>query len=212
MELFYAPENLAPLIKSIDVDRPELGDGEREPSPSVTIKWSVDSRDDDELIYDVRVRPEGGGEPWVKLNSGDKLVTKHEYSWDLSTVPDGVYEVEIVASDEPSNGTAKARKDGLISDPVIVDRQRPTIASVTIKGRRLTGTAQDRGSYIHDVAFSLDNDAFRSASPQDGLFDGTSEAFVLDLPDDLTPGQHRLVIRARDAFGNIGTFPMVIKG
>jgi hypothetical protein len=76
----------------------------------------------------------------------------------------------------------------------------------------LTGTAQDRGSYIHDVAFSLDNDAFRSASPQDGLFDGTSEAFVLDLPDDLTPGQHRLVIRARDAFGNIGTFPMVIKG
>ncbi|MBC8073430.1 MAG: hypothetical protein IAG13_34235, partial [Deltaproteobacteria bacterium] len=58
IEVFYAPENLPPLLTEVDVARPDHDEAERE--PKVTISWKVDARDDDELVYDVRVRPEGG--------------------------------------------------------------------------------------------------------------------------------------------------------
>ncbi len=210
LELFYAPENLAPLLTDVDIDRPEIGADESD--PKVTISWKVDARDDDELVYDVRVRPEGGGEDqWIKLNSADELVTKKELKWDLSTVPDGVYEIEVVASDEPTNGTARARKDGLKSAPFVVDRQRPTIGKATVDKGRVKATAKDEGGHIRDVMVSIDGGPLRAASPSDGLFDSGSEAFEFVLPDDLGKGSHRVVLRARDSFGNVASVAVVVK-
>jgi hypothetical protein len=213
LEVFYAPENLAPLMTGISISRPsfEAGDA-KEPGADVTIKWKVDDRDGDKLIYDVRVRPEGADDSqWIKLNSSDELVTKTELKWDLTTVPDGVYEIEVKASDEPTNGTSNALTDGLVSAPFVVDRQRPTVTGALVDGNKIRATAIDVGGYIHDVSFSIDGAPFRSASPKDGLFDGPSEEFEILLPQDLGPGSHRVVIRARDSFGNIGTLAVVVK-
>jgi len=210
LELFYAPENLAPLLTDVVVDRPELK--ENEPEPNVTITWKVDARDDDELVYDVRVRPEGGGkDQWIKLNPTDALVTKKELKWDLSTVPDGVYEIEVIASDEPTNGTARARKDEIVSAPFVVDRQRPTIVKPVVDKGRVKATAKDEGGHIKDVMISIDGGPLRAASPVDGLFDSGNEAFEFVLPGDLAKGQHRVVLRARDSFGNTASVAVVVK-
>lgn len=211
IELFYAPENLAPLITSVDIDHPRFEDGSNaEPSSNMTIKWKVDPRDDDALVYDVRIRPEGSGdEEWIKLNRDDTLVTAKELKLDLTTMPDGVYEVEVRASDEPTNGSAKAKSDELRSAPFVVDRQRPEVTGISVKGRRITAKANDAGGYVHDVAYSIDGGPFRAASPSDGLFDSPAEDLAIDLPE-LPKGKHRVVIRARDSFGNIGTAAVVI--
>jgi hypothetical protein len=215
--VFYAPENLAPLIQTITVKDPSFSrKDDDEAKAELEIEWSVDARDDDELIYDVRIRPTtgaGGGrdDEWVKLNISGALTAKR-YKLDLDTLADGIYEVEVRASDEPSVGAGAAAIDVLISEPFVIDRTRPTIENVSVSGKRITGVAKDRGSYVHDVAFAIDGGEFRAASPSDGLFDSSSEKFELVLPDDLGPGAHRVVIRARDARGNIETFALTVGG
>jgi hypothetical protein len=211
IELFYAPENLAPLLTAVDIDHPKFEDGsDKEPGSNMTIKWKVDARDDDDLVYDVRIRPEGSSDgEWIKLNGDDKLVTAKELKLDLTTMPDGVYEVEVRASDEPTNGSAHAKSDELRSAPFVVDRQRPEVTGISVKGRRITAKATDAGGYVHDVAYSIDGGPFRAASPSDGLFDSPGEDLAIELPE-LGKGKHRVVIRARDSFGNIGTAAVVI--
>ncbi len=209
IEVFYAPENLPPLLTQVDVDRPDLDEAERE--PKVTISWKVDARDDDELMYDVRVRPEGGDDgDWIGLGPKDELVTKKELKWDISTVPDGVYEIEVVASDEPSNGSSRARTDELVSAPFVVDRQRPAIGKPSVSGDRIKGNATDVGGYVHDVSFAIDGGPMRAASPSDGLFDSDNEGFEAVIPGDLGKGKHRVVLRVRDSFGNSTSIAVVL--
>lgn len=210
VKLFYAPENLAPLVAGVDVAHPEfeLNDDD-EPDSKLTIKWKAEARDDDDLVYEVRVRPEGTGDKeWISL-SGTEQVTKKEYKWDLGSVPDGVYEAQVIASDEPSNGISRAARDEVVSAPFVVDHKRPAIDGVKVNGLAITGTASDDGGQIHDVAFSVDGGPFRAASPSDGLFDTGREGFQLTLPEPLTPGRHRVVLRARDTFGNIGSLAVI---
>lgn len=210
LQAFYAPENLPPLLTRIELDRPGLDEADND--SKVTISWKVDARDDDDLIYDVRVRPEGSGEDsWIGLNPQGELVTKRELKWDISSVPDGVYEVEVVASDEPTNGTNKARKDELISPPFVVDRQRPAISTPTVSGDRIKAVATDGSGLVHDVSFAIDGGPMRVASAADGLYDSGSEAFEVTIPADLGKGSHRVVLRARDGFGNTATVAVIVK-
>ena len=210
LQLFYAPENLAPLVSGVDVTRPDFDlDDDDEPDPKLTIKWKAEARDDDDLVYEIRVRPEGGDEKqWISL-SGAEPVTKKEYKWDLGSVPDGVYEAQVIASDEPSNGSARAARDEASSAPFVIDHKRPALEGVKVNGRSIVGTALDDGGYIHDVAFSVDGGPFRAASASDGLFDTGREGFQLVLPEPLAPGKHRVVLRARDSFGNLGSLAVI---
>lgn len=203
--LFYAPQNLPPLLKRVAVKPPEFDlDDDEEPDAEATIKWDADARDDDDLVYDVKIRPAGAGDDeWMHLNE-DEPVTKTEYTLDLETIPDGTYEVAISASDEPSNGTLLAQTDELRSQPFVVDRTRPGLTGVVVQATKVHGVATDSGSHVHDVTYALDGKTFRVASPTDGLFDSGNEPFELRLPK-LSPGNHRLVIRVRDASGNIVT-------
>ncbi|MFO0634186.1 MAG: hypothetical protein U0168_15170 [Nannocystaceae bacterium] len=210
IETFYAPENLAPLLTRVDVERPGIDEGDTD--PKVTISWKVDARDEDDLVYDVRVRPEGSGDDaWIGLNPEGELVTKREIKWDTSSVPDGVYEVEVTASDEPSNGTRRARTDELVSEPFVVDRQRPAISTPSVSGDVIKAVATDGSGFVHDVSFAIDNGPMRAASPTDGLFDSGSEAFEIALPAELGKGSHRVVLKARDGAGNSATVAILIK-
>jgi len=65
--------------------------------------------------------------------------------------------------------------------------------------------ARDNAAHIHDVAFSIDGGDFIPTAAADGLFDSPNEEVVFTIPDTVPSGRHRLVIRARDGFGNIGS-------
>lgn len=202
--IFYAPENLPPLLTEVAVAKPDFDlDDDEEPDATSKVTWKSEAKDDDELAYEVRLRREGAGDAWIVLNDGEPT-DKKELELALDSVPDGVYEIGVTATDEPVNGSGKALRDELVSDPFVIDRTRPSLAEIQVDKGRITGRARDAGSYIHDVSYSVDEGSFRAASPSDGLFDGGDEKFEAQLRD-LSPGPHRLVIRARDAHGNFVT-------
>lgn len=209
MTVFHAPENLGPRVEAIDVDPPSFSFSDDDETKSTTkISWEVEAVDGDDLVYELRIRPEGAADDeWIKLNQQGPL-DKKEFTLDLDTLPDGIYELQLIASDEPAVGSAAARTDLLISEPFVVDRTRPTLEGIKLEGTRVTGLAKDRGGYVHDVAWSVDGGGFRAATPADGIFDSASERFEVQLPADLAPGKHRVVVRARDSRGNLETFAL----
>jgi hypothetical protein len=211
LTVFHAPENLSPLVEGIDVEPPSFSfSDDDETNSTVKVSWEVEAGDGDEMIYDLRIRPEGEGDDgWIKLNQAGPL-EKKDFTLDLDTLPDGIYELQLTASDEPSNGSAAARTDVLISEPFVVDRTRPSLEGVKVDGLRISGVAKDQGGFIHDVAFAIDGAGFRAASPADGVFDSASERFEIVLPGDLGPGPHRVVVRARDDRGNLDTTALEI--
>ena len=204
VRIFHAPENLPPLVKSIEVTLPEPDEDDEPADPEAKIRWKADARDDDELVYRVYARKVGAPEgAWLRLDDPSKPLSKTSFTWKLDTVPDGVYEVRVVASDEPSNGTAFARHDALVSDPVVVDRGRPEVVGVDRKGRALTVRVRDAASRIARVLYRVDDGPLRTAAPVDGIADDFDERFRLLLPGALSPGWHRLQIYVHDAAGNL---------
>ncbi len=208
--VFHAPENLSPLVEKIEVEPPSFSFSDNDETKStLKIDWEVEAVDGDDMIYDLRIRAEGGSESaWIKLNQ-DGPLAKKEFSLDLDTLPDGIYELQLTASDEPAVGSAAARTDVLLSEPFVVDRTRPALEGLKVEGLRITGVAKDQGGFIHDVGFAIDGGSFRAASASDGVFDSASERFEITLPSELGSGsgsgKHRVVVRARDARGNLET-------
>ncbi len=204
IRLFHAPENLPPLVESIEVEMPEPDEGDEPAEAKAKIRWKAEARDGDDLVYRVYVRKVGAPDAaWLRLDDPADPLTKKSLSWSLDSVPDGVYEVRVVASDEPDNGVAMARTDSLTSDPVVVDRGRPEVVSVDRKGRSLTVRVRDATSRIAKVLYRVDDGALRTAAPVDGILDGLDERIRLLLPGELRPGWHRVRIYVHDAAGNL---------
>ena len=130
------------------------------------------------------------------------------YSWDTTTLPDGVYQVEVVASDKPSNpvGALSAKA---VSAPFLVANTPPTLTvgtpSVSAdKTVTLRGTAQTPLVFVQAVQATADGGDPIAAAADDGLFDSRSEPWTLTLSA-LSSGPHTIEIQALDQAGNKAT-------
>ncbi len=127
------------------------------------------------------------------------------YSWDTTSLPDGLYQIEVVASDKPSNPvgplTAKA-----VSQPFLIANTLPTLTlgSPTVNADKtvtLHGTASTKLAFVQAVQAKADTGDFVAASADDGLFDSINEPFTLTLPA-LSSGPHKIEVQALDQAGN----------
>ncbi len=127
------------------------------------------------------------------------------YSWDTTEVADGTYQIQVIASDKPSNPT-DALASKTVSSPFLIANTVPklklgspaigTDKSVTLPGTAVTGLA-----FIRAVQGRVDGGDTIAAAADDGLFDSTSEAWTLVLPT-LTSGSHKVEVQAVDRAGN----------
>ena len=130
------------------------------------------------------------------------------YSWDTTALPDGLYQVEVVASDKPSNpvGALAAKA---VSAPFLVANTPPTLTAGTPsvsadKTVTLHGTAQTNLAFVQAVQATVDGGDSIAAAADDGLFDSRSEPWTLTLPA-LSSGPHTIEIQALDQAGNKAT-------
>jgi len=127
------------------------------------------------------------------------------YSWDTTSLPDGLYQVEVIASDKPSNPTG-ALTAKAVSAPFLVANTVPTLTLGTPtvnadKSVSLHGIAQTTLAFVQAVQAKVDDGDPLAAAADDGLFDSRSEPFALSIPA-LSSGPHKIEVQALDQAGN----------
>ncbi len=173
------------------------------PEHTWVIAWEATDPNDDELEFEVFYR-EVGAQVWIRIAEELKEPFR---AWDTRTVPDGRYEVRVIARDRPSNPPDRALEDSRISDTVLVDNTPPdvTIGAVAVErsGRvTINATMTDALSNIVEASYSVNSDEdWIPLVPLDDIFDSPNEAVSFTI-DGLDPGPHRVALRVSDAQGN----------
>jgi sugar lactone lactonase YvrE len=134
--------------------------------------------------------------------------TKTQYTWDTSSVPDGIYRLKVVATDRASNPASPLVAED-ISGTLIVCNTKPALTigvGPDVRENRtvsLSGDATSPAVSIVRISYRVDGGDWAAAVPADGMFDSPSERWRLTT-DPLAPGEHKLEVRATDDVGNNG--------
>jgi hypothetical protein len=185
--------------------------GARPPhSPVLKLRWKVENPDGDDLIYRLYFRNQS--EPvWRSMAGvvGDPL-TKPEYDWNTEGIPDGLYIVHVVASDERAQPSDRALSASFDSLPLLVDNRRPIVRDLTARYPTLQGRAQDDASPITQIEVAVDGGDWLPVGPADGIADELTESFTVKLPK-VARGPHAVAVRATDSADNIGAAEIVVE-
>jgi hypothetical protein len=213
--LAFVTDNLRAVITEVSA-RPKSGGREskegivssgNEPPKHdsvVHVAWKVDNPDSDELHYRVQFRREGGAR-WIEATRSDDVLTKPEFDWDTTTLPEGKYRVRVDASDDISNPPSDATHHALETPPVVVDNTPPVVKSAAVQGRRLRLEVIDGVGPIARIELAVDGKLeWRPLPSVDGIFDTNDESVDTDITPLLPagPGPHIVAVRAFDAAGN----------
>ncbi len=166
--------------------------------------WQAKDPDDDRLSYTLQIRGIAERE-WRTLGAG---LTNAYYTIDSDAMPDGVYVLRLVVSDDLTNPRAVALSGDKVSEPIEIDNTPPkvTAGAPNVSGRNaeISFSVDDSTSRILRVEFSVDGGPWMPVYPSDGIPDGMRESFVVRLAD-LTPGEHVIAMRAADGSANSGS-------
>jgi hypothetical protein len=188
---------------------------------AITVRWAAHDDNGDDLTYSLYLR--GDGETvWRLLKH---KITDKAYSFDATLVPDGGYQVKVVASDAPSHTPGSALTGETISDRFVVDTTPPGITDLKAAVEthpcteqpckqpvRITFTAQDTASPIAHAEYSLDAGPWQYINPVGELSDSKTEHYDVLVPTavDSKPAEHLVAVRAYDRYDNVGVAKTVI--
>lgn len=234
---FHQPINQRPYITDVTVGEDGTGRvarGVRPSSPQrprtsvVKIRWKVENPDTDDLNYRVYLRPvraasaaspspvatnrrEEEEDGWLRLGGAEPLV-RSDLEWNTEAVPDGLYELKLIASDERSNPPELALTHEYITPPFAIDNRRPEIQDLTFQPSTLTltGRVTDATSVLTDITLSVDGGDPIPVAVRDGVLDDIREEFSI-APPRLSPGSHTLLVRATDGADNVATAQIVVQ-
>jgi hypothetical protein len=172
--------------------------------------WKASDDNDDALVYQLYFKGEGESD-WKLL---EKNLTDSFCTLDSSSLPDGVYTLKVVASDEPSNPYGKFLVGELVSPPFVIANSTPAVEMVSHKlsGRKVDVQFRSRVStgHIYSAEFSIDGGEWFLVFPVDGIADSPQEDFQFTTPE-LSIGEHLISLRSTDANGTTGTARLVVR-
>jgi sugar lactone lactonase YvrE len=189
---------------------------------AITVRWAAHDDNGDDLIYSIFLR--GDGESVWRLLK--EKITDKAYSFDAALIPDGGYQVKVVASDSPSHTPADALAGEKVSDRFEVDSTPPTVVNLKAIAEAVacdgghcarpflvTFDAQDAFSPIAHAEYSLDAGPWQYIEPVDKISDSRNEHYSLRISLDATAGktgEHLVAVRAYDRYDNVGIAKTVI--
>ncbi|WP_420239802.1 hypothetical protein ACOBR2_09615 [Telmatobacter bradus] len=188
---------------------------------AVTARWAAHDDNGDELSYALYLR--GDGESVWRLIK-DKINEK-AYSLDATQLPDGGYQIKIVASDAPSHEPTDTLTAEKISTRFEVDTTPPVIsglkASRKEKSLQIEFLAEDASSPLAHAEYSIDAGTWEPIFPEGKLFDYRRLHFNTTLdsasPDNskldsvkLDKSEHLITVRVYDRHDNVGLAKTVL--
>jgi hypothetical protein len=189
---------------------------------AITVRWAVHDENGDELTYALFLR--GDGETVWRLLK-DNLTDK-AYSFDATLIPDGGYQIKVVASDAPSHTPGEALTGAKESDRFEVDTSPPVVAALKASAEaatcealhcrrtlHVTFDAEDAFSPIARAEYSLDAGPWQYIEPVGRLSDARREHYELKIPVDEAAGkssEHLVTVRVYDRHENVGVARTVL--
>jgi hypothetical protein len=185
---------------------------------AITVRWAAHDDNGDDLAFSLFVKGDNEN-VWRVLKDN---LTEKAYSFDASLLPDGGYQVKVVASDAPSHSPGEALTGSRESDRFEVDTTPPVVSNLKAneegspaacpqapcgKPAVFTFDAEDLGSPIGHAEYSLDAGPWQYIEPVGGLSDSKREHYEVHIPGSAfngKAGEHLLTVRAYDRHDNVG--------
>lgn len=183
---------------------------------AITARWGAHDDNGDDLSYSLYLR--GDGEHVWRLLKDN--ITDKAYSFDGTLIPDGGYQLKVVASDAPSHTPGDALTGEKVSDRFEIDTTPPvvnnlkTIADVAQCPKapcpitaHVTLDAVDAMSPVVKAEYSLDAGPWQYVDPVGGLSDSLQEHYDFTIPASAfqgKTGEHLITVRAYDRHDNVG--------
>jgi hypothetical protein len=190
---------------------------------AVTVRWAAHDDNGDDLMFGVWYR--GVGERnWHLLK---EEISERYLSFDASLLPDGAYEMKVVASDAPVHTDAETLTGERTSGVFVVDTTPPVpgvlVASV-IAGSgptkiHATFAAKDATSPIAHAEYSVDAGPWQYLEPVGRVSDSLEEHydFTVAAPGSTATEQvtdaheHVLAVRVYDRYDNVLAVKTVVR-
>lgn len=149
--------------------------------------WQGTDPNGDRILYRLEYRRRGD-ETWraVDMPRPGKTETSETLaSWDTSEVPDGVYDMRLVASDRLDNPAGLAASSQRVLGPIEVDNTAPEIsglrASATATGFVVRCKVTDASTVLAGARLRLPDGSVERVDPVDRICDSRSEEFAVEV-------------------------------
>lgn len=177
---------------------------------SITARWLAHDPNGDDLMYALYFR-DVQEKNWHLIK--DKL-SERAYSFDASLLPDGIYELRVVASDAPVHTDGDTLSAERISPPFTVDTTPPVPGAVTASLRngelRAAVEAHDATSPIARAEFAVDAGPWQYLEPVGKLSDSLTEHYEVSVRV-AGPGEHTVAFRFFDRFENSASVKAIVR-
>ena len=152
----------------------------------MTVRWAAHDDNGDDLVFALYYREsatENTGENWQLLKDN---VTERYYTFDAAQIPDGPYQVKVVASDAPSHNPGEALTAERTSERFVLDTATPVVANMVahLEGGKLhvTAEAKDPASAIARAEYSIDAGPWQYIEPVGKISDSATERYDFSAP------------------------------
>jgi sugar lactone lactonase YvrE len=191
---------------------------------AVTVRWAAHDDNGDDLMFAMWYR--GVGEAnWRLLKDN---ISEKAYSFDSALLPDGSYEVKVVASDAPVHTDAEALTGEKVSEVFVVDTTPPVpgvLTATMVAGTpaathpmiHATLEARDATSPIAHAEYSVDAGPWQYLEPVGKVSDSLTERydFTVAVPAATAPvtdaKEHVLAVRVYDRYENVAAVKAVVR-
>jgi hypothetical protein len=191
---------------------------------AVTARWAAHDDNGDDLVFALYFR--GAGEQnWQLLKDN---ISERYYSFDAAQLPDGPYQVKVVASDAPSHNPGEALTAERTSERFVLDTESPMVTNLSARldGGKLhiTAEAKDPTSAITRAEYAIDAGPWQYVEPVGKVSDAPMEHYDFSAPlpqpseqlrvaklPPANPNEHVLSLRVFDRYDNSATAKTVVR-